>query len=47
MVVSGFTGTWLGLKVLKKVSDERFALLFKVIVTILALRLIWQAVMSL
>jgi len=47
MIVSGALGTYLGLKVLKKIPSERFLLLFKVIVTVLALRLIGQALASL
>lgn len=41
MVAAGFVGTWLGLRLLDKVSDQRFDALFKWALTLLALRLIW------
>jgi uncharacterized protein len=44
MVASGFLGTWLGLRQLKRVSDHRFDVLFKWALTLLALRLIWLGV---
>jgi len=43
MIVAGLIGTWLGLHTLGKISDRRFDIAFKVILTILALRLLWQA----
>lgn len=42
MVAGGFAGTWIGLHVLKKVPAERFQMIFRLLVTALALRLIWQ-----
>ncbi|WP_241234976.1 sulfite exporter TauE/SafE family protein [Amphritea opalescens] len=42
MIVAGFAGTWIGLHLLKKVPAERFQLIFRILVTVLALRLIWQ-----
>jgi uncharacterized membrane protein YfcA len=42
MIVSGALGTWLGLKVLNRLSSERFDLLFKAVLTVLAIRLISQ-----
>jgi uncharacterized membrane protein YfcA len=41
MVAAGFVGTWLGLRLLNRVSDHRFDFLFKWVLTLLALRLIW------
>ena len=43
MIASGAVGTWLGLKVLQRVSSTHFRTAFKVVVTLLALRLLWQA----
>lgn len=43
MVVSGAIGTWFGLKVLKRVSDKHFHHIFNIILSLLAVRLIWQA----
>lgn len=42
MVISGAAGTWIGLKVLKKVPDHHFHRIFNIILTLLAVRLIWQ-----
>lgn len=42
MIAGGFVGTWVGLNILKKVPAERFQLIFRLLVTALALRLIWQ-----
>ena len=47
MIASGAVGTWLGLKLLNKIPVEKFKLLFKIILSVLALRLLYQAVMSL
>ncbi|WP_218571796.1 sulfite exporter TauE/SafE family protein [Pseudomonas sp. C27(2019)] len=46
MIVAGVLGTKLGLNVLQKTSDQRFAQVFNVLLTLLALRLIWQALSS-
>lgn len=43
MVLAGTLGTWLGLRMLRRLTDRRFALAFNVLLTLLALRLIWQA----
>lgn len=43
MILFGAVGTWLGLKVLNRLSDRRFSLLFNLLLTALALRLMWQA----
>ena len=42
MIASGAIGTWLGLKLLNRLPAEVFARLFKVLITLLALRLLWQ-----
>lgn len=46
MIVSGAIGTRVGLGLLNKTSDQRFTLIFNGLLTVLALRLIWQAVSS-
>lgn len=43
MILSGMLGTWIGLNLLRKVSSVWFNCLFRLIVTLLALRLLWQA----
>ncbi|WP_010324400.1 sulfite exporter TauE/SafE family protein [Marinobacterium stanieri] len=43
MVLSGMLGTWIGLNLLQRVSSVWFNRLFRVVVTLLALRLLWQA----
>ena len=47
MIASGAMGTFIGLKVLKRVPADKFMLAFKVVVTLLACRLIFQAITSL
>lgn len=44
MIVTGFAGTWSGLHILNRIPAERFQLLFRLVVTALALKLIWQVV---
>ncbi|SDS41708.1 Sulfite exporter TauE/SafE [Halopseudomonas litoralis] len=44
MVIAGAVGTWLGLRLLRRLTDSRFTLVFNTLLTLLALRLIWQAV---
>lgn len=44
MVVAGFLGTWLGLRLLRQLSDTHFDALFKWMLTLLALRLAWLGV---
>ncbi|GAA0627195.1 sulfite exporter TauE/SafE family protein [Halomonas beimenensis] len=41
MVAAGFLGTWLGLNVLRRLSDRRFDGVFRLALTLLALRLVW------
>lgn len=43
MIAFGAIGTWLGLRLLQRLNDRRFGLLFNLVLTALALRLIWQA----
>lgn len=43
MILSGLVGTWAGLKILSKIPPERFIRVFRWIVTLLALKLIWEA----
>lgn len=43
MILAGVVGTKLGLNVLHKTSDYHFTQIFNVLLTLLALRLIWQA----
>ena len=46
MIVAGAVGTKLGLGLLSKTSDQRFTRIFNGLLTLLALRLIWQALSS-
>lgn len=43
MIGVGFVGTWAGLKFLKKVSNNRFDLVMKLVLTLLSIRLLWIA----
>lgn len=43
MVLAGAVGSWLGLKLLDRMPAEQFKRVFRWIVTLLALRLLWQA----
>ncbi|MBZ2169706.1 sulfite exporter TauE/SafE family protein [Marinobacter sp. F4216] len=43
MIISGFAGTWIGLHLLKSFSNRWFNRLFNLVLTVLALRLIWLA----
>lgn len=43
MVLSGALGTWLGLKVMQRMSTDKFKLLINLVLTLLALRLIYAA----
>jgi len=43
MILSGAVGTWFGLKFVKKMSDVYFNRAFNIVLTCLALRLVWQA----
>tara|TARA_R100000322_G_scaffold168572_2_gene138650 strand:- start:377 stop:664 length:288 start_codon:yes stop_codon:yes gene_type:complete len=43
MIAFGAFGTWMGLKLLHRLSDDRFSRVFNIVLTLLAMRLIWQA----
>lgn len=43
MIAFGFAGTWLGLHVLKSINNQHFHWVFNVLLTLLAVRLLWQA----
>lgn len=44
MIAAGLVGTWLGLRLLHRLSDHRFDTLFKWALTLLALRLVWLGI---
>jgi len=46
MIISGALGTWLGLRLLSKLSNQKFALVINSVLTLLAVRLIWSAFFS-
>jgi uncharacterized membrane protein YfcA len=46
MIASGAFGTWMGLKLLNRIPGEWFKQAFRVVVTLLALRLLWQGLQS-
>lgn len=43
MITSGAIGTWVGLHLLTRMSNRHFTLVFNLLLTLLALHLIWQA----
>jgi uncharacterized membrane protein YfcA len=43
MVISGAVGTWIGLKLLKRMPDKSFHRIFNIVLTLMALRLLWQS----
>jgi len=43
MAIFGFVGTWLGLHVLRTISNKHFHRLFNIVLTLLSVRLLWQA----
>jgi uncharacterized membrane protein YfcA len=43
MIVAGAAGNWLGEKALMRTSEQRFRLIFQLVLTALALRLLWGA----
>lgn len=47
MIICGFAGTWLGLKLLSRLSNRNFHHIFNIVLTLLALRLLWLAVTDL
>jgi uncharacterized membrane protein YfcA len=46
MVAAGFVGTVLGNRVLRRLPDAGFDRVFKLILTVLALRLLWEALLG-
>lgn len=42
MIAAGAVGTWLGLKLLHRLSNQHFGRIFNLLLTLLALRLLWQ-----
>ncbi len=47
MAISVIAGTWLGTRVLQHLDDERFTQLYKLTLTLVALRLVWSGLSSL
>jgi uncharacterized membrane protein YfcA len=47
MIATGFLGTLVGRKLLHGMGDERFQKALKIVLTLLALRLIWSGVSGL
>lgn len=43
MIAAGLAGTWIGVHLLRRISDHRFAFILNIVLTLLALRLLWQA----
>jgi uncharacterized membrane protein YfcA len=43
MIAFGFAGTWIGLHLLRSVSNRHFHRVFNLLLTVLAIRLVWQA----
>ncbi|GBD42871.1 hypothetical protein HRbin40_00331 [bacterium HR40] len=43
MIAAGFLGTLLGRRILARTDDYRFARMFRLVLALLALRLLWQA----
>lgn len=43
MILSGFIGTWIGLRLMTRIPEKVFQNVFSWILTLLALRLFWQA----
>lgn len=46
MIAAGALGTWIGLRLLKRLSDRRFDGVFRLLLTVLAARLVWSALSS-
>ncbi len=44
MIISGTVGSWLGLKALNRIPATHFQRIFRAIITLMALRLVWQAI---
>ena len=43
MIACGFAGTWLGLRLLNRLGNRAFGQLFNILLTLLAMRLLWLA----
>ncbi|TVP92168.1 MAG: sulfite exporter TauE/SafE family protein [Pseudomonadaceae bacterium] len=43
MVAAGAIGTWIGIKLLGRLSNQHFGWIFNGLLTLLAIRLVWQA----
>ena len=43
MISAGLVGTWIGIHLLHYISDRRFAVALNLLLTLLAMRLLWQA----
>lgn len=43
MIIGGAAGTWLGLRALNRIPTRYFQVAFKTLITLLAIRLLWQA----
>ena len=43
MIMGGAVGTWLGLRALNRIPTRYFHIAFKSVITLLAIRLLWQA----
>ena len=46
MIAAGVLGTWLGLRLLRRLKDHHFRGLFNLVLSLLALRLLWQAALA-
>ncbi|MGD2167872.1 MAG: sulfite exporter TauE/SafE family protein [Gammaproteobacteria bacterium] len=44
MVISGAIGTWCGLRLLRRFPAQHFQTVFKIVLSLLAIRLLWQAI---
>lgn len=47
MILSGSLGTWIGLKLLNRIPAERFLWIFKLVVTLMAVKLLWDGLAQL
>lgn len=43
MIVAGVAGTWWGLKLLNHIPAQHFKLIFRVVISVLAVRLVWSS----
>lgn len=44
MIAAGLLGSWLGVRLLHRLDNRRFEQVFNLLLTALALRLIWKSV---